>query len=296
MDLKLSVTKLDQDQNSTGYRMVPLYDDADVEISMLIASEHGQEYISLPAPAHKCYQSGTEIPSWQNQRRSTLWAMIQPLVFVIPKTPIRPGEMYDFCVRGYLAHGGNISDEYTNSVSPIKLRRERPELEAFFEHPALQSLFASCASIGLHHPHEKFNSRRIFSHSLLTQKVKDWTDDLALHLFTTECFYRVNALINMSGDSHRQQQLPHFLSRDIKDGIRLVLNSIAEISDEDFDIPGHRRAGIVSAVKNLVINGRTINMVRRLDGNAEVVITTTLVLMISDYIASMVDHSIGLSR
>jgi hypothetical protein len=222
--------------------------------------------------------------------------MVQPLVFVIPKTPIRPGEMYDFCVRGYLAHGGNISDEHTNSVSPIKLRRERPELEAFFEHPALQTLFASCASIGLHHCPEKFNSRRIFSHSLLTQKVNDWTDDLSLRLFSTDCFYRIGALVDMAGDTHKQQQLHHFLSRDIKDGSQMILNSIADISDEDFDVPGYRRAGIVSAVKNLVTTGRTINMVRRLDSTVEVVITTALVMMISDYIVSMVDHSIGLSK
>lgn len=296
MDLKLSVTHLDQSQHSTGYRMVPLHDDADLEISVLIASEPGQEYISIPGPQHKCYQSGTEIPSWQTHRRDIVWGMVQPLVFVVPKTPVRPGEMYDFCVRGHLAHGGNISDEYTNSVAPIKLRRERPELEAFFVHPALQSLFTSCASIGLHHIPEKYNSRRIFAYSLLTQKVNDWISDLSLHLFTADCFYRLSAMIVMSGDSHRQQQLPHFLSRDIKDGIGQVLDKIADISDEEFDVPGYRRARVTAAVKDLIVNGRTVNMIRRLDPLAEVVATTMLVHKTAEHINAMIDHSIGLSR
>jgi hypothetical protein len=296
MDLKLSVTHLDTSTQEPGYRMVPLYDDADVEITMLIQSEHGQEYIVIPAPESKCYQSGSKIPSWQAQRKKVVWATVQPLVFVNPKRPVRPGEMYDFCVRGYLAHGGNIADENTTPVSPIQLRRERPELEAFFQHPALQPLFESCPCIGLHHIPEQFSFRRILASTLFKQKIIDWCDDVSMHLYTIDCFYRISSLVNMSGDYHRQQQLPHFLSRDIKDGIEFVMQAIENMSDEDFDIQGRRRAHISCAVLALIKSSRAMKMVKRLDPRVENTIESTLTLMTVDTICTMLDHCIRLSK
>jgi hypothetical protein len=132
--------------------------------------------------------------------------------------------------------------------------------------------------------------------SLLKQKIQDWCDDVSMHLFTIECFYRMTGMFVMGGDSHRQQQLPHFLSRDIKDGIDAVIDSIENIDDEEFDIQGHRRQYLIKAVQQLLESGRTIKMVQRLDQAQEPVIKSTLTLMITDFICAHLDHCIRLSR
>lgn len=282
--------------STSGFRLLDLHQDQDLIIKLLVASDINQDDITLDAPALKCYQPTDQdqpLGSWKNRKHRMMWHMVQPLALLYPRIQLRPDEMYDFCVNGYIGHGGSLSNEHTQAIAPVRLRKNRPDLERFFRHPVLIPLFEKTPALGFRFSPAEFRHARNASWIKFISSAMPLRDEIAMHLFTCACMFDVTRLANLKDDRGHTNQIPYFLARDLLAAFDTLLVKIeTSLTDDQYDTQGDRLQTICDIVNTLLTDTSTHRMIIKLFPTQVNVVMALIQQYIVRDISSRLDQAI----
>ena len=250
---------------------------------MISADYTGQTIDLLPAPIDKCYQP-------TNPRHKNSWAMLHPIVLLTPKNPIRPNEMYDFCVNGYLGHGSCLADELTNPISPYQLRIIRPQLEEFFSIARLQELFSHVPCLGLRFSSDNFvQAQKIVWAKFEVSLTNILGDAVQAQIFLAELFFEIDRLVSIDNLNENTIQIPYLLSRELSAEIGLLLTDLEHRlqNPNDFDMQSTRYEFIRQSLITWLDKTKTLRWILRYYGTYQ---ETVKIMLVQRLVMIFVKH------